>query len=227
MSVIKMNDLNKHKISESDIIKRILLGEKELYEILLRRNNQKLYRVIRSYIKSDAEIEDIMQNTYLKAFEKLYQFKNRSTYSTWLIRIGINEVLARLNEKNKVINLNYQSINTETPTILEMPDTNQLNPEKKIIRQEAKQLLENSIDALEVKYRTIYMLREIEEMSIKEISECTGISIANVKVRLHRAKNMLKEKLYEYTTNVDELFEFGYNKCDKITDVVMQIVLIH
>lgn len=227
MSIIKMSDLNKHKISESDIIKRILLGEKELYEILLRRNNQKLYRVIRSYIKSEAEIEDIMQNTYLKAFEKLYQFKHTSTYSTWLIRIGINEVLARLNEKNKVINLNFQAINTETPTILEMPDTNQLNPEKKIIRQETKQLLENSIDALEVKYRTIYMLREIEEMSIKEISDCTGISIANVKVRLHRAKKMLKEKLYEYMTNVDELFEFGFSKCDKITDLVMQIVLIH
>lgn len=227
MNVIKMNDLNNHRISESDIIKRILLGEKELYEILLRRNNQKLYRVIRSYIKSEAEIEDIMQNTYLKAFEKLYQFKQTSTYSTWLIRIGINEVLARLNEKNKIINLNSLSINTETTTILEMPDTNQLNPEKKIIQQEAKQLLENSIDALAVKYRTIYMLREIEEMSIKEISDCTGISITNVKVRLHRAKNMLKEKLYEQTTNVDELFEFGFGKCDKITDLVMQVVLIH
>lgn len=225
MEPIKISDFNSHKISESDIIKRILSGEKELYEILLRRNNQKLFRVIRSYINDVAEIEDIMQNTYLKAFEKLYQFKHVSSYTTWLIRIGINEVLARLKEKEKVIDLNRRPSEIKQNTILEIPDNNQLNPEKRIIRNEAKQLLENAIDSLDVKYRTVYMLREIEEMKIKEISECLDVSTSNVKVRLHRAKSMLKEKLYELTADKEDVFGFGFSKCDRITDTVMGKIL--
>lgn len=224
MDAIKINDFNNHKISESAIIKRILSGEKEFYEILLRRNNQKLYRVIRSYIKDEAEIQDIMQNTYLKAFEKLHQFKQSSLYSTWLIRIGINEVLARLREKGKSINLNDQSIALDSNTILEMPDTSQLNPEKRIIQEEAKKLLEDTIDSLDSKYRTVYVLKEVEGMTINEISECLGISSSNVKVRFHRSRNMLKEKLFGITNGSGDIFEFGNNKCDNITDNVMKII---
>lgn len=221
---IKMNNLNNHKVSESDLIKRIILGEKELYEVLVRRNNQKLFRVIRGYIREAAEIEDIMQNTYLKAYEKLYQFKHTSTYSTWLIRIGINETLARLREKSKVYNLNENRQSFESNTVLEMPDSNQLDPEKKIIRNEAKQLLEDAIDNLDVKYRSVYILKEIEEMSMKEISTCLNISTSNVKVRFHRAKKILKENLYElsYDKNV---FEFGFSKCDRITQNVMNSIV--
>jgi RNA polymerase sigma-70 factor (ECF subfamily) len=225
MDAIKINDLNNHKISESDIIKRILVGENELYEILLRRNNQKLYRVIRSYIKDTAEIEDIMQNTYLKAFEKLYQFKHTSTYSTWLIRIGINEVLARLKEKSKVIDLSGRSNDFKNTIILEVPDADQLNPEKRMIRKETAQFLEDAIDQLDEKYRAVYILREVEEMSTKEISKCLNISVSNAKVRLHRAKAMLKEKLYELSVVNKEVFEFGNSKCDNITDRVMQIIM--
>jgi RNA polymerase sigma-70 factor (ECF subfamily) len=223
MEAIRINDFNNHKITEIEIIKRIISGEKEFFEILLRRNNQKLYRVIRSYIKDNAEIEDIMQNTHLKAYEKLYQFKNTSTYSTWLIRIGINETLARLREKGKVYTLNDQSQNFESNTILEMPDKNQLNPEKRIIQMEAKQLLENTIDGLDVKYKTVYILREIEEMSIKEISDCLNISISNVKVRIHRAKSILKEKLLDFAKNKD-VFEFGFSRCDSVTEHVMRLI---
>ncbi len=223
MEAIRINDFNNHKITKTEIIKRVISGEKELFEILLRRNNQKLYRVIRSYIKDNTEIEDIMQNTHLKAYEKLYQFKNASTYSTWLIRIGINETLARLREKGKVYTLNDQSQNFESNTILEMPDKTQLNPEKRIIQQEAKQLLENTIDSLDTKYKTVYVLREIEEMSIKEISDCLNISISNVKVRIHRAKSILKEKLLDFAKNKD-VFEFGFSRCDSVTENVMCLI---
>ncbi|MEP5616279.1 MAG: sigma-70 family RNA polymerase sigma factor, partial [Flavobacteriaceae bacterium] len=161
----------------------------------------------------------------LKAFEKLYQFKHTSSFSTWLIRIGINEALALIKEKNKVVTLYSKNPQTKQNTILEIPDGNQLNPEKRIIRNEAKQLLENAIDSLDVKYRTVYILREIEEMTINEISECMSVSKSNVKVRFHRAKNMLKEKLYELTTNKEDVFGFGFSKCDIITNSVMQLIL--
>ena len=223
MEAININDFNNHKIKESEVIKRILHGEKELYEILVRRNNQKLYRIIRSYLKDEAEIEDIMQDSYLKAFTKLYQFKLESTFSTWLIRIGINESLARLKEKGKLYHLNEQSDNLKSNTILEIPDGKQLNPQDKMIQSEAKQLLENAIDSLDIKYKTVYIMKELEDMSLKEISIALDLTVANVKVRLHRSKAVLKERLYE-VTNDRKIFEFGSNRCNRITENVMKSI---
>ena len=223
MEAININDFNNHKIKESEIIKRILGGEKELYEILVKRNNQKLFRIIRSYIKDFAEIEDIMQDSYVKAFTKLYQFKLDSTFSTWLIRIGINESLARIKEKGKLYHLNEDSYNLKSNTILEIPDSKQLNPQDKMIRNEAKQVLENAIDSLDIKYKTVYIMKEVEEMSLKEISIALDLTIANVKIRVHRSKEMLKDKLFEVTNN-KSIFEFGLSRCDKITDKVMVLI---
>jgi len=223
MEAININDFNNHKIKESEVIKRILGGEKELYEILVRRNNQKLYRIVRSSLKDEAEIEDIMQDSYVKAFTKLYQFKLESAFSTWLIRIGINESLARLKEKGKLYHLNEQSYNLKSNTILEIPDSKQLNPEDKIIRNEAKQLLENAIDSLDSKYRTVYIMKEVEEMSLNEISIVLDLTVANVKMRLYRSKEMLKEKLYE-VANDKQIFEFGFSRCDRITENVMKLI---
>lgn len=220
MKAININDFNNHKIKENEVIIRILNGEKELYEILVRRNNQKLYRIIRSYIKDDTEIEDIMQDSYVKAFTKLYQFKFESTFSTWLIRIGINESLARLKENGKIYPLNEYSQYSRN-TILEIPDSRQLNPQDKMIQKEAKQLLENAIDSMDYKYKTVYIMKELEEMSLKEISIALDLTIANVKIRLHRSKEMLKEKLYE-VANDKNIFEFGFSRCDRITENVMQ-----
>jgi len=223
MEAINIYDSNNHKIKESEVIKRILGGEKELFEILVRRNNQKLYRIIRSYLKDDVEIEDIMQNSYLKAFTKLYQFKLESSFSTWLIRIAINESLAQLKEKGKLYYLNDSSGNLKSNTILEIPDNKQLNPQDKMIRNEAKQLLENAIDLLETKYRTVYIMKEVEEMSLKEVSIALDITVANVKMRLHRSKEMLKDKLYNLSNNKN-IFEFGFSRCDRVTENVMKLI---
>ncbi len=223
MEAININDFNNHKINESEVIKRILGGEKELYEILVKRNNQKLYRIIRSYIKDYSEIEDIMQDSYIKAFTKLYQFKLESTFSTWLIRIAINESLARLKEKGKLYHLNEQSHNLKSNTILEIPDSKQLNPQDMMIRNEAKKVLENAIDSLDLIYKTVYIMKEVEEMSLKEISNALDLTVANVKVRVHRSKEMLKDKLYE-VANDKNIFEFGLSRCDRITNKVMELI---
>jgi RNA polymerase sigma-70 factor (ECF subfamily) len=224
MEPLKIRSITDNKISDSDVVRRILAGEKELYEILLRRNNQTLYRVVRSYLKEEKEIEDIMQNTYLKAFEKLYQFKHHSKFATWLIRIGINEALTRLKEKGKYFILYESEDKSSKLNLLEFPDSNQVNPEKIMIRQEAKHMLEKAIDKLDLKYRAVYMLREIEEMSISQISDCLKLSNTNVKVRLHRAKTKIKENLYELSSKKD-LYEFGYNKCDNLVEKVMKIII--
>lgn len=225
MEALGINDFNNHIIEESEIVKRILAGEKEFYEIFVRRNNQKLYRVIRSYIKDEAEIEDIMQDSYVKAFTKLHQFKLESSFSTWLIRIAINETLARLKGKGKLYSLNNQSDNLNSDRLSEIPDDKQLNPQEKMIRNEAKELLENAIDNLDTKYKTVYMMKEVEEMSIKEIATVLELTEVNVKVRLHRSKEMLKEKLYEVTSEKN-VFEFGFSRCDRITENVMSRIFL-
>ncbi|MEO6950029.1 MAG: RNA polymerase sigma factor [Ginsengibacter sp.] len=220
MLAINISDYKNHKITETEVIKRILGGEKQLYEILVRRNNQKLYRAVRSYLKEEAEIEDIMQNSYIKAFTKLYQFKLESSFSTWLIRIAINESLARIKERGKVHYMDQQSDNIKD-ILLEIPDSKQLNPQNIMIRNESKQILEKAIDQLDLKYKTVYILREVEEMSMKEIAEAMDLSVSNVKVRLYRAKEMIKDNLFEIS-NDKSVFEFGFSRCDRITENVMK-----
>ncbi len=221
MEAININDFSDHQIKDADVIKRILSGEKELYEILVRRNNQRLYRVIRSYIKEEAEIEDVMQNSYIKAYNKLYQFNSDSQFSTWLIRIAINESLTELKKKGKTLYLNNNDINDDL--ILEIPDHRQLNPQEKMTKTETKHLLENAIDQLSIKYRTVYVMKEVEEISLKEIATTLNISVANVKIRLHRSKEMLKESLFKLTNNTD-VFEFGSSRCDRVTEKVMSSI---
>ncbi|PCJ67485.1 MAG: RNA polymerase subunit sigma-24 [Bacteroidetes bacterium] len=221
MEAIDINNFRNHKIKESEVIRRILAGEKELYEILVKRNNQKLYRIVRSHLKDEAEIEDVMQNSYIKAFTKLYQFKLESSFSTWLIRIGINESLARLKEKGKLYHINEQSDNFKNNYILEVPDNKELNPQDKMIHSEAKQLLETAIDQLDLKYKIVYIMKELEEMSLKEIAITLDLTVANVKVRFHRSKEMLKERLYDISNNKNA-FEFGFSRCDRLTESVMK-----
>ena len=223
MGVIKINNTDYFKMSDSTVIKRIISGEKELYEILMKRNNQKLYRVIRSYIKETSEIEDIMQNTYIKAYEKLYQFKHTAQFSTWLIRIGINEALARIKTKSKLVNIYDNSETLSSNSILELPGSKQMNPEKEMIRMEAKQILELAIDKLGPKYKTVYMLKEVEGMSILEISDCLNLTKSNIKVRLHRTRLMLKDVLYELSISKD-VFEFGSSRCDNLVERVMKAI---
>lgn len=211
-------------IPEAELIQRILSGEKELYEVLIRQNNQKLYRVIRSYIRDEQEIEDIMQDTYLKAYEKLNQFQQKSQFSTWLIRIGINTSLARIKTYKQHSAL-YSGPEHPLPmNFIDIPDTEQPNPEKNMIRQETTQMVETAIDTLPAKYRTMYIMREVEGMSVADIGECLEITESNVKVRLHRAKLMIKEHLYKLSAH-SKAFEFGSHKCDAITHRVMHIVL--
>ena len=223
MEALNINDFSNHKIEDADVIKRILGGEKELYEILVKRNNQRLYRVIRSYLKDESEIEDVMQNSYIKAYTKLYQFNLASQFSTWLIRIAINESLTALKKKGKTLYLDNKDLNINNDLILEIPDHKQLNPQEKMAQTETKRLLENAIDHLDLKYRTVYVMKEIEEISLKEIATTLDISLANVKIRLHRSKEMLKETLFKLS-NTTDIFEFGYSRCDRITEKVMRSI---
>lgn len=221
MEAIQSDQFLLNKLSDLIVVQRVINGETELFEILLRRYNQRLFRVIRSYISSEDDTRDIMQDAYVKAYTKLEQFNNEASFSTWLIRIGINEALQYL-RKNKRQATNYEQ--TESlESIFQLPDTNQMNPEKQVITNETRLLIEQAVDLLPEKYRAVFVMHQVEGLSNPEIAACLHLTDSNVKVRLHRAKNMLKDELFKSTHDAS-IFEFGNKKCDLMVDQVMERV---
>lgn len=196
---------------ETLIITKILHGETELFEILMRRYNELLYRTIRSYLTLETDVEDTMQDTYIKAFEKLYQFKHEAKFSTWLIRIGINEALQR---KRKTPSARITSINQEE-RILQIEDQNIMGPERNTMYKESSYFMEKAIDTLPEKYKIIFMLKEVEGIELSEISKSLDLSYSNVKVRLHRARAMLRDTILTMTDHPN-IFDFGNSKCDQL-----------
>ena len=198
-------------LTDEEIVARILNGEKQLYEELIRKYNQRLYRIGRSIVNDDDEVEDIMQTTYLNAYINLAVFKNNSSFSTWLTKILINESLLRKKRKAKLeqILIEKQDVGHHTET----PLAGLMNTELKI-------LLEKSIAILPEKYRLVFVMREVEEMSTIETMETLNITESNVKVRLSRAKGLLRDSLsrqYKYSG----VYDFHLTRCDRIANYVM------
>lgn len=205
------------RIADREVVMRILGGEKELFEILMRRYNQTLYRVIRSYVKTAEQTEDLMQETYLKCYRKLEQYHADASFSTWLIRIAINEALQHIRKNRKAPFDHYSS---DDPKIIQLKATPQMEPDKQYQRNELKLLIESAVDQLPEKYKVVFVLHEAEGMSHEEIANCLNLSNSNVKVRLHRAKNQLKEELFKQADGLP-IYEFGNAKCDRMVAQVM------
>ncbi len=204
-------------ITDNELITRIIQGEKNLYAVIVRRYNQRLYRIGMSVINDDAEVEDIMQVTYINAYENLGKFAFKASFSTWLIKILINESLLRLKKNARSVNLNEQTMDRQIHDYT----TNKVpTPVTKALNAELKSILETSIRQLPEKYRTIFIMREIEGLNIAETQECLNITEANVKVRLSRAKVLLKNSLSAYYKDED-ILHFHLNRCDKMVNYVL------
>lgn len=209
-------------ITDNEVIARILLGEKDLYAVLMRRYNQRLYRVGMAIINDDAEVEDAMQVAYINAYEHLSTFSFKSQFSTWLTRILINECLLRLKNRRKSINMNDSIMDKE---IHQQLATAEPTPAAQMLNAELKQLLEAAIRQLPEKYRTVFIMREVERMNIAETQECLDLTEVNVKVRLNRAKSMLRNSLSAYYKN-EEVLSFHLSRCNRIVERVMAKITI-
>lgn len=223
MEPLRISDYQSSQMQDSMVVRRILSGEKELFEILVRRYNQTLFRIVRGYLQNDDDVEDVMQNTYLKSFDKLQQFQGNSTFSTWLVRIGINESLLRIRELKRKKAFYISENEVPQSGVIQITDSKQMNPEKLTIAQETRMLIERAIDQLPEKYRVIYILKEVEGLENTEIENCLGITESNIKVRLHRAKNLLKDSLYKLHYNED-IFTFGNSRCDRMVNNIMKLI---
>lgn len=197
--------------SESELIEDILAGEHSLYEYFIRKYNQRLFRTGMSIVNNDMEVEDAMQTAYIKAYEHLGTFRNHSSFGTWITRILINECL--LQRKNKQ-RLQIQQGNH--PEIISHMDT----PAHRLINKELATALEDAIAGLPEKYRLVFVLREVENLSVKETAEVLLLEESNIKVRLNRAKTMLRENLSGYMK--ESVYAFHLTRCDRIVGQVLK-----
>jgi RNA polymerase sigma factor (sigma-70 family) len=205
-------------IPDEEVISRVMAGNRNLYSVLIRRYNQRLYRVAMSILNNDSETEEAMHVAYIKAFENLGKFEKRSAFSTWLTRILINECLLRVKKRNRALIIDDDMIENE---IQQHSRDTVKTPLMSVLNSELRSILEKAISQLPDKYRTVFIMRELENMSIIETQECLDLTEENVKVRLNRAKAMLRNSLTSLYKKED-LLSFHLVRCDRITENVMK-----
>ncbi len=208
------------ELRDEEVVARVLAGETALFEILMRRYNQRVYRVSRAILRDDGEAEDVMQDAYVRAYEHLGQFAGRAAFSTWLTRIAIHEALARKRRRGRMEELDALPANGDSMSILK---SSAPTPEAGTAQAEARQLLEEAIEHLPENYRTVVVLREVEEMSVAETAQSLGVTDAVVKTRLHRAHAMLRKELYTRARGrAADLYQFHAVRCDRVVKAVFE-----
>ncbi|MDH3650921.1 MAG: sigma-70 family RNA polymerase sigma factor [Saprospiraceae bacterium] len=201
-------------LSDDTVIDTVLSGNTDQFEELLKRYNNVLFRIGISYLKDPTDTEDAMQSTYLKAYLHLASFNKSSSFKTWIIRIMINECKMMLRSKRSAWNLlQVFRRNPNRPNLMH-------SVEHTVIAGEIKQVFESAILQLPKKYRVVYMMREINGLSVSESASVLGLSPENVKVRLHRAKELIKKRIMELNQN-EQLFDYHLDRCTLFRNRVM------
>jgi RNA polymerase sigma-70 factor (ECF subfamily) len=202
--------------TDDDVLARVRGGEIDAFEIVMRRYNQRVYRTVRSILRDDDETLDVMQEAYVNAFAHLAEFSGRARFSTWLTRIAVHEAFARLRKRKRVESLD----DTESEDLLMASPV--LGPENRASDGELRILLEEAVDGLPEAFRTTFVLRSVEQLSVAETAEVLGIPEETVKTRLHRARERLQSSLSSRVGDtLPELFGFHRPRCDRVVAAVL------
>ncbi|HYD41529.1 MAG TPA: RNA polymerase sigma factor [Anaeromyxobacter sp.] len=205
--------------ADEEIVARVRAGDVALFEVLMRRHNTRLYRAVRGILRDEAEVEDAMQQAYLRAYAALGEFEGLSSFSTWLVRIGLNEALGRVRKRRSFVPV-------EAGEATEGSMNDQPDPEERTASRQALALLESAIDRLPPIHRSVILLREVEGLSTEEAARALGVSEAVVKVRLHRARAALRDVLTrDLGRNASDAFPFPAERCDRIVRAVLARIL--
>jgi len=220
-----MKASNSATATDMALVKRIGTGDHSAFESLMRKYNGKLFRVARAILKDDRDAEDVLQDSYLEAYSHLDEFRGGSELSTWLTRIVINHALMRLRkEKRRSSIVPFRkglTTNAEAPEA-QVPDNRSESPSASAIRAETRRILERRIDELPASFRTVFVMREVEDMGIEEIAECLSISPATVRTRLFRARALLRSALaHDIDVATGDVFAFAGARCDRIVAYVL------
>ena len=203
--------------SDEDVVRRVRAGDTAMFEVLMRRYNQRLYRVARGIVRDHADAEDVMQQAYLNAYTHLHQYEHRGSFAGWLTRIAVHEAFA--GHRRRAEAAVTESIVRDGPCdriASPSPD-----PEQAALSSELRRDLEARIDALAEAYRPVFVLREVEGLTTAETAEALGLSEDVVKTRLHRARAMLREALARDGRHPGDLLRFGLERCDRVVAAVL------
>lgn len=205
--------VQKAGLSDAEVIRSVLAGQVDLFEILMRRYNQRVYRVARAVLRSDAEAEDLAQEAWVRAYEHLGEFGGRAAFSTWLIRIVLHEGWARARRSRRFAELPPE----HEVGGRDMKDVSrQAGPEREALDNEIRSMLERAIETLPESHRTVFVMREIEELSTAETADCLDLSEEAVKTRLHRARASLRRELLALADGqARRAFPFLGARCDR------------
>jgi RNA polymerase sigma-70 factor (ECF subfamily) len=207
-------------LSDEQVITRVLAGETALFEVLMRRYNERLYRAARAILRDENEAEDVIQQAYVNAYTHLRQFDGRAKFSTWLTRIAVYEALGRARRRGR-----YMTMDPEDASAIDFPQVQDgtPDPERLAIARELGGVLEAAIDRLPDGAREVFMLRQIEGMRTDEVADALGVSEAVVKTRLSRARGALRRDLYEYAgLAAANAFRFLRPRCDRVVQAVLR-----
>jgi len=212
-------------LSDMEIARRIAAGDRDELRCLMRRYNQRLYRTARSILRDDAEAEDCVQESYLSAFQAMASFRGNATLSTWLVRIVVNEAIGRARKRSRraeLITLDGAREHYPESDEADMTEAATEQPKHAVLRAETRRLIEAGIDQLPDAFRTVFVLRAVEEMTVEETAASLGIPAATVRSRYFRAKGLLREALArEMDVSIETAFAFAGDRCDRIVAGVL------
>jgi RNA polymerase sigma-70 factor, ECF subfamily len=212
-------------LTDIDLVSYARAGSPDAFRMIMQRHNRRLYRVARGVTGNDIEAEDVVQESYLCAFTHLDTFRGEARLSTWLTRIILNKALARVRRRREIFDLStLERIDDGRAQILMFPQPSaSQDPEAEAGRAQLRRLVEQALDDLPEAFRSVFVMREIEEMSIEETASHLGIRPETVKTRLHRARRLLQKALHaQFVVTLKDAFPFDGSRCNRVTDRVMQ-----
>ncbi len=210
-------------VPDIELAKRAAQKDGTAFEAIMRRHNQLLFRTARGIVRSDGEAEDVVQEAWMQAWRALPGFRAESKLSTWLVRITVNEALGRLRRRRaQIIPLEAAMMSSDNDTRSALTEAPDHGPEHSVERTQVRALIETRIALLPDAFRSVFMLRAIEEMSVDEVAEVLDIPAATVRTRYFRARALLREGLAEeMDIAIGEAFSFAGERCDRIVAGVM------
>src|SRR3984893_1475897 len=210
--------------ADAELVRRARERDEAAIRAILQSNNRRLYRLARGILRNDSEAEDVVQETYLRAFTHLGDFRGESTLATWLGRIAINEALGRLRRQRPGVEWTSLPPGTLEAQVIQFPlSATSEDPEKSMAQREIHHVVEHAIDELPDAFRIVFITRVIEGMNVEETAEILGLKPETVKTRLHRARTMLRDNVEKKIGPVVmEAFPFAGKRCERMTDAVLK-----
>ncbi|WGD50487.1 RNA polymerase sigma factor [Bradyrhizobium sp. CB1650] len=212
------------RTSEAELIDRARARDEAALRLIMQANNRRLYRLARGILRSDSEAEDVVQETYVRAFTHLDGFRGESGLSTWLSRIAINEALGRARGRKSHVEWGALPEATLNAEIIQFPLSSALgDPEKSMAQREIQRVVEHAVDELPEAFRMVFIARVMEGMNVEETAELLGVKPETVKTRLHRARTMLRENVEKKIGPVMmDAFPFAGQRCERLTEAVLR-----